>query len=82
MAESSSSSAPAIAQEAVLVKSIEIPPETPIVKGYAWPDGPVNYEELLNSYLNSGFQATNFGNAVLEVRKMVSGSQGMCRGWT
>lgn len=67
-----SSSVPSIAQEAVLVKSIEIPEGTPVVRGYEWTDGPVNYDKLLDSYLNSGFQATNFGASVLEVRKMVS----------
>lgn len=62
---------PSIAEQAVLVKSIAIPEETPVVQGYQWPDGPVDYNQLLGSYLNSGFQATNFGNAVLEIRKMV-----------
>lgn len=63
---------PSIAEQAVLVKSTAIPDTTPIVKGFEWTDGPVDYEKLLDSYLNSGFQATNFGNAVLEVRKMVN----------
>lgn len=65
-------SVPSIAAEAVLVKSTEIPEGTPVVQGYQWTDGPVDYNQLLNSYLNSGFQATNFGNAVEEVKKMVS----------
>lgn len=67
-------SIPSIAAEAVLVKSIEIPEGTPVVQGYQWTDdGVVDYDKLLGSYLNSGFQATNFGNAVQEVTKMVSG---------
>lgn len=65
-------SVPLIAEQAVLVKSEEIPKDTPVVRGYEWTEGPVNYDKLLDSYLNSGFQATNFGNAVLEVRKMVN----------
>lgn len=64
-------SVPSIAEQAVLVKSTEIPSETPIVQGYQWTEGPVDYDQLLSSYVNSGFQATNFGNAVLEIKKMV-----------
>lgn len=64
-------SVPSIAQEAVLVSSDEVPAGTPVVRGYDWNAGPVDYDLLLDSYLNCGFQATNFGAAVLEIRKMV-----------
>lgn len=63
---------PKIAEQAVLVKSCSVPEDTPVVRGYDWGDGPVNYDQLFESYLQSGFQATNFGKAIEEVRKMVS----------
>lgn len=61
---------PSIAKEAVLVASEKLPTDTPIVKGYDWNSG-INYDLLLESYLTSGFQATNFGKAVVEINKMV-----------
>ena len=30
----------------------------------------VNYEALLDSYITSGFQAQNYGKAVLEIRRI------------
>lgn len=62
---------PKIAKEAVLQQSVNLPKDTPVVEGYDFNNG-VNYHELLKSYKNSGFQATNFGNAVDEINKMVS----------
>ena len=38
--------------------------------GYDFNKG-VDHNGLLNSYLTSGFQATSFGNAVEEIKKMV-----------
>lgn len=61
---------PVIAKEAVLVQSSDIPTDTPKVEGYEWNNG-VNYSGLLNSYLTSGFQATNFGLAMNEINKMI-----------
>lgn len=61
---------PQIAKEAVLIKSVALPDVTPVVAGYEWDNG-INYDQLLGSYLNSGFQATNFGKAVDEINKMV-----------
>ncbi|XP_076062271.1 deoxyhypusine synthase [Oratosquilla oratoria] len=59
-----------IAKEAVLVRS-EPPPEgTPTVKGYDFNDG-VDYSKLLESFKHSGFQASSFGMAVEEIRKMI-----------
>lgn len=62
---------PKIAKDAVLVTSSKLPDDTPQVHGYDWNNG-INYEQLLNSYVNSGFQATNFGKAVNEINKMVN----------
>lgn len=61
---------PQIAKEAVLVASSKLPDDTPQVQGYDWNIG-INYEQLLDSYVNSGFQATNFGKAVNEINRMV-----------
>lgn len=61
---------PALAKDAVLQLSEEMPKGTPQVKGYDFNSG-INYDELLKSYLHSGFQATNFGLAVEEINKMV-----------
>lgn len=61
---------PLIAKQAVLASSSKISDETPIVTGYDWNNG-IDYDVLLKSYLNSGFQATNFGKAVQEINKMV-----------
>lgn len=62
---------PQIAKEAVLVASSKLPDDTPQVQGYDFNNG-INYDQLLNSYVNSGFQATNFGKAVIEINKMVN----------
>lgn len=61
---------PQIAKDAVLVSSSKMPDDTPKVQGYDWNNG-INYDQLLGSYINSGFQATNFGKAVNEINKMV-----------
>ncbi|XP_055624658.1 probable deoxyhypusine synthase [Toxorhynchites rutilus septentrionalis] len=63
-------SEPSVAKEAVLLGSIELPEDTPTVQGYDWNRG-LNYEALFESYLFSGFQATNLGKAIEEVRKMI-----------
>lgn len=61
---------PLIATQAVLATSSKIAENTPAVSGYDFNNG-INYDEILKSYLTSGFQATNFGNAVQEINKMV-----------
>ncbi len=40
------------------------------IRGYDLNNG-LDYEKLLKSYLNTGFQATNFGKAVNEINRMV-----------
>lgn len=62
---------PEIAKSAVLVSSCSMPDGTPTVKGYDWNKG-VNYHDLLASYQYSGFQATNFGLAVEEIKRMMN----------
>jgi deoxyhypusine synthase len=59
-----------LASDAVLQGSEKMPEGSEIVKGYDWSQG-VNYEELLKSFRNCGFQATNFGRAVDEINRML-----------
>lgn len=66
----STSSEPEMAKDAVLVKSEKLPDVTPVVRGYEWNNG-IDYDQLLGSYVHSGFQATNLGKAIEEVNKMV-----------
>lgn len=69
--ESISSREPQVAKDAVLVKSKQLPADTPVVKGYDFNNG-IDYDQLFGTYLQSGFQATNFGKAVEEINKMVT----------
>ena len=62
---------PSIATDAVLVKSEAMPEDSETVRGYDFNNG-IDYHELLKSYTRSGFQALNFGKAVMEINKMVS----------
>lgn len=66
----STANEPEMAKDAVLVKSEKLPDVTPMVKGYDWNNG-IDYDQLLGSYIHSGFQATNLGKAIDEVNKMV-----------
>ncbi|RZC36453.1 DS domain containing protein [Asbolus verrucosus] len=59
-----------IAEEAVLQKTKDSSFLKEEVQGYDWNQG-LNYDKLLNSYLYTGFQATNFGLAVNEINKMI-----------
>jgi len=61
---------PQSAANAVLLKSEEMPKGSVHVSGYDFNKG-INFHELLQSYTTSGFQATNFGKAVIEINKMV-----------
>ncbi|XP_073837059.1 deoxyhypusine synthase [Musca autumnalis] len=61
---------PEIAKDAVLKRSETIPKGTPQVKGYDFNNG-IDYSKLFDSYVNTGFQATNLGLAIKEVNKML-----------
>ena len=61
---------PDIASEAVLVRSETMPDDSKKVTGYDFNQG-VDHHALLQSYLTSGFQATNFGLAVEQIKSMV-----------
>ena len=41
------------------------------VRGYDLNEG-INYEKMLATYLNTGFQATNLGKAINEINRMVN----------
>ncbi|XP_060520338.1 probable deoxyhypusine synthase [Cylas formicarius] len=58
-------------QEAVLKETSDSNLLKEVVQGYDWNLG-LNYEQILKSYMLSGFQATNFGNAVNEINKMIA----------
>eukprot|EP01147_Barroeca_monosierra_P009956 gene9956-2133_t len=62
-----------IAQDAVLVNSDPMDPEAVKVQGYDFNQG-VDHDKLLESFLTTGFQATNFGLAVKEVERMLDWS--------
>lgn len=64
-------SIPAIAADAVLVKSEKL--ESATVVGYDFNTG-VDYNAILDSYLRTGFQATNLGKAIEQVEAMLSWS--------
>jgi hypothetical protein len=61
---------PSSVQQAVLVQSTEMPSDSIPVKGYDFNLG-VDYPALLASYATVGYQATNFGLAVEEIKRMV-----------
>ncbi|XP_044760034.1 probable deoxyhypusine synthase [Coccinella septempunctata] len=57
-------------QEAVLKKTSDKTFLQEQVNGYDWNKG-LDYSKILDSYLHSGFQATNFGKAVQEINRMI-----------
>uniref|UniRef100_A0A8D9F662 Probable deoxyhypusine synthase n=1 Tax=Cacopsylla melanoneura TaxID=428564 RepID=A0A8D9F662_9HEMI len=70
MESSTKDQVPDSIKDAVLAQSIAIPEGTPIVKGYEWKKGKVDYAALIQSYATTGFQATMFGQAIEEINKM------------
>jgi len=64
------STEPAVAKDAVLKRSEALAEDTPQVRGYDFNEG-VDYSRLFESYVNTGFQATNLGLAIREINKMV-----------
>eukprot|EP00897_Mesotaenium_endlicherianum_P006260 jgi/Mesen1/5662/ME000286S04869 len=63
-------SAPKDAQEAVFKASEQLPSSTPIIRGYDFSKG-VDHAALLQSLAVTGFQASNLGQAITEVNRMV-----------
>jgi deoxyhypusine synthase len=62
-------SVPVAAADAVLVKSVDMPEDSIKIEGYDFNKG-VDHNALLDSFLCTGFQASNFGMAVEEINKM------------
>ncbi|XP_058795279.1 probable deoxyhypusine synthase isoform X2 [Phymastichus coffea] len=56
--------------DSVLKHSVPLPSATPTVQGYDFNDG-LDYQKLFETYKYSGFQATNFGLAIEEIKKML-----------
>lgn len=61
----------AAAAAAALSGSDPLPEGMPIVRGYDFEDGFVDYDKLLKTYSTSGFQASHFGQAVDIINSMV-----------
>lgn len=59
-----------LAKSAVLAPSTSLPAGTSTVKGYDFNKG-LDYHELFKSMLYTGFQATHFGQAVIEINRML-----------
>jgi deoxyhypusine synthase len=59
------------AKDAVLVKSVEIDSSVPIIKGYDFNKG-INYDELIQSLLVTGYQASHVGRATNIINQMLS----------
>lgn len=51
-------------------QTVPIPEDTPKVRGYDFNQG-VDHQALLQSFYNTGFQATSFGLAVNQINTMV-----------
>ncbi len=64
-------SIPSAAADAVLVKSVTMPEGTKEVSGYEYNDG-IDFEKMLQSYITTGFQATNLGRAMEIINNMLS----------
>ncbi|ROL53024.1 Deoxyhypusine synthase [Anabarilius grahami] len=62
--------APSVARDAVLKESSPLPEDMLQIIGYDFNQG-VDHKALLQSFLTTGFQASSFGQAVLEINKMI-----------
>ncbi|KAI9003111.1 DHS-like NAD/FAD-binding domain-containing protein [Gaertneriomyces semiglobifer] len=61
---------PQSAIEAVLVPSVSMPVDAPHVRGYDFNNG-IDYKALMQSYIRTGYQATNVGEAIEEINRMI-----------
>ncbi|KAI9209568.1 DHS-like NAD/FAD-binding domain-containing protein [Polychytrium aggregatum] len=62
---------PSTALEAVLVHSVKMPETATKIQGYDFNKG-INHQEIVNSLLFSGFQATHVGEAIAEINRMIN----------
>ena len=66
---------PSVAREAVLKPSAELLIDMPKIRGYDFNRG-LDHRALLQSYITTGFQASNMGLAINEINRMVRGMGG------
>ena len=62
---------PSISASAVLGESLEMPSGTPECRGHDFSISS-NIEDIMNSFLTTGFQATNVGMAIKQIQEMRS----------
>lgn len=62
------SAPPAASTDAVLVQSIEMPADTPQVKGHDFDKGR-EFDAVMDSMYTTGYQATSFGQSINEVNR-------------
>ncbi|KAI9989834.1 hypothetical protein PInf_020121 [Phytophthora infestans] len=67
--QANDASVPQVAQDAVLVRSENLEGKSAHVRGYDFNEG-VNYEKLMQSYVTMGYQGTNLGEAIEEIKRM------------
>lgn len=68
--EDMSDQPPSVALESVLKHSTTLAEDVPRVRGYDFNQG-VDHRALLQTYLTTGFQATNMGLAIQEINQMI-----------
>ncbi|KAH7474362.1 hypothetical protein PRIC1_013511 [Phytophthora ramorum] len=68
-AQAQDAAVPQVAQDAVLVRSEDLEGKSAHVRGYDFNEG-VDYEKLLASYVHMGYQGTNLGEAIEEIKRM------------
>ena len=61
---------PSVSASAVLGESESMPDDHPVCKGHDFQSGDNAVDAIMESMLHTGFQATNLGKAVEEVRRM------------
>jgi Deoxyhypusine synthase len=61
---------PTTAKSAVLAESVTMPPESIECRGHDFNAQPRSVDELMASFLTTGFQATNLGLAIRQVEEM------------
>ena len=59
-----------VSREAVLIPSDDMPSNAIPVRGYDFNQG-IHYNDILNAYLTTGFQATQLGHAINTIHDMV-----------
>ena len=60
------------ARQAVLVPTtVDLAADATVIRGYDFNDG-VDFHALLESFSRTGFQASNVGAAIVEIKRMAS----------